>query len=308
MVVRRDAFAGSGSGSDIVLIAKIAAQAALVLMPVCAFASSAIICQDLDSGLRYTSGNGACHLGERQIFDEEPPPPAAAPTQPVTRSALAKETPAKEVTEKVALQTPPAAAKPQPTSEDQLKAQGIFKIAADLWKEGDLPAAEMAFKRGLELAPNDGQGNYAYAKFLAERGDQDAASEYFRRAAALNDATPERFKAEAALLILAGKRGPAATAAPGQTPIPPKVDEATLATGPVPSFYACHKHSECQAGNVCMREAGTGKSYCKPLCEADSECAAWALPHLQCLPQNRADGSLFPHHVCNAALSQLNAE
>jgi len=292
MVVRRDAFAGSGSGSDIVLIAKFAAQAALVLMPVCAFASSAIICQDLDSGLRYTSSNGACHLGERQIFDEEPPPPAAAPTQPVTRSALAKETPAK----------------PQLASEDQVKAQGVFKIAADLWKEGDLPAAELAFKRGLELAPNDGQGNYAYAKFLAERGDQDAAAEYFRRATALNDATPERFKAEAALLILAGKRGPAAATAPGQTPVPPKVDEATLATGPVPSFYACHKHSECQAGNVCMREAGVGKSYCKPLCEADSECAAWALPHLQCLPQNRADGSLFPHHVCNAALSQLNAE
>jgi tetratricopeptide (TPR) repeat protein len=281
---------------------KLAVRAALVLFPACALAGATpIICQDSDNGLRYTSNTGACHLGERQIFDDEPPAPAAAPTVAVAHAVIGKD-------QREAPPPAPAAEKPKlaVASDDLQKAKGILAIAADLWKEGDLPAAELAFKRGLELAPNDGQGNFAYAKFLSERGDQDAAAEYFRRAAAVTDATPERFKAEAALLIIAGKRAP--TAHPEQTPIPTKVDEATLATGPVPSFYACKKHSECQAGNVCVREAAAGQSYCKPICEMDSECTSWAMPHLQCLPQNRADGSLFPHHVCNAALSSLSAE
>ena len=60
-----------------------------------------------------------------------------------------------------------------------------------LFLEGDLPGAEAAFRRAIELSPEDPRPRVSWGRILLERKDARAALEKFLEAAALAPELPE---------------------------------------------------------------------------------------------------------------------
>jgi hypothetical protein len=86
---------------------------------------------------------------------------------------------------------------------DRAQTKAIFATAFTLWQSGDFAAAEIAFKRGLDIDPANALANYYYGDCLARRKDKADAKEYLARAVALGGNSVEAFKAQAELQQLA---------------------------------------------------------------------------------------------------------
>ena len=101
----------------------------------------------------------------------------------------------------------PQAGQPHSNSTTASRAQAleIFQSAFALWQSGDFATAEQAFATGLELDPDNLAANYYLGDLLRRRGDAVGARLRFERAVAIGGASPEFFRARAALYEIEGR-------------------------------------------------------------------------------------------------------
>ena len=92
--------------------------------------------------------------------------------------------------------------------EDKQAARNAFHAGLALWKSGDFPSAEAAFKLGLDLEPTNGMADFYYGDCLQRRGDAAGAGDYMARAMFFGGQSPEAFKAQAALASLPAPADP----------------------------------------------------------------------------------------------------
>lgn len=100
------------------------------------------------------------------------------------------------------------------TAAQRAQAQTLFNSAFEVWRAGDLNAAEIGFRQGLEIDPANGAANFYMGDILRRRGANQDAAAFMARAAALAPQSAEGLRAQAALRELPAPLDPELTAPP----------------------------------------------------------------------------------------------
>ena len=108
---------------------------------------------------------------------------------------------------------------------DRQAALNAFHAGLALWKSGDFPSAEAAFKQGLDLEPTNGMADFYYGDCLQRRDDKTNAADYMARAVFFGGQSPEAFKAQAALAGLPTPADPDASLPPATFKVSADVTE-----------------------------------------------------------------------------------
>ncbi|MBL8548088.1 MAG: SUMF1/EgtB/PvdO family nonheme iron enzyme [Hyphomonadaceae bacterium] len=88
------------------------------------------------------------------------------------------------------------------TAARRREALTYFSNAFLVWQAEDFAAAEIGFRRGLEIDPTNGSANFYMGDLLRRRGDNAGARDYFERSVAFGAGSTEALRAEAALAQL----------------------------------------------------------------------------------------------------------
>jgi|CXWL01.1.fsa_nt_gi hypothetical protein len=99
--------------------------------------------------------------------------------------------------------TPERAASQTPAPGAE-QAREMFASGFTLWQAGDFPSAEQAFRRGLEIEPDNVAANFYMGDILKRRDDLAGARERFAIAVANGSTEPEAFRARTALSEMNG--------------------------------------------------------------------------------------------------------
>ncbi len=100
------------------------------------------------------------------------------------------------------------------TAAQRAQAQTLFNSAFEVWRAGDLNAAEIGFRQGLEIDPANGAANFYMGDILRRRGANQTAAVFMARAAALAPQSAEGLRAQAALRELPAPLDPELAAPP----------------------------------------------------------------------------------------------
>ncbi|MBL8548089.1 MAG: SUMF1/EgtB/PvdO family nonheme iron enzyme [Hyphomonadaceae bacterium] len=95
------------------------------------------------------------------------------------------------------------------TAARRREALTYFSNAFLVWQAEDFAAAEIGFRRGLEIDPTNGSANFYLGDLLRRRGDNAGARDYFERSVAFGAGSTEALRAEAALARLPAGGDPA---------------------------------------------------------------------------------------------------
>lgn len=88
------------------------------------------------------------------------------------------------------------------TAARRREALTYFSSAFGVWQSEDFAAAEIGFRRGLEIDPTNAPANFYMGDLLRRRGDSSGARDYFERSVAFGAGSAEALRAEAALAQL----------------------------------------------------------------------------------------------------------
>jgi formylglycine-generating enzyme required for sulfatase activity len=100
------------------------------------------------------------------------------------------------------------------TAAQRAQAQTLFNSAFEVWRAGDLNAAEIGFRQGLEIDPANGAANFYMGDILRRRGASQDAAAFMARTAALAPQSAEGLRAQAALRELPAPLDPELAAPP----------------------------------------------------------------------------------------------